>query len=145
MDMDRQFWAACRTYTGREHAVRGKLEVGNRGAFLPTYVRSYISGGRLSVAERAAVPGYVFFLTTDDDWPPVQNIDGVIGVLTAPATAAADRDSVMRISVDEMARMVFDHADGSLDRFEVGTIYSPSRRGRRKSRKPRPSKRARFK
>lgn len=142
--MAEQFWAACRTFTGREHVVRAKIEESNRGAFLPTYVRSYISGGRLSVAERAAMPGYVFFLTDDDDWPPVQNIDGVIGVLTAPATMNADRNAAMRISVNEMARMVVDHAGGALNRFE-GCIAGPSGAGRRRSRKPRRSKRARFK
>ncbi len=134
--MAEQFWAACRTFTGREHVVRAKIEEMNRGAFLPTYVRSWVSGGRLSAAERAAVPGYVFFRSSRDDWPPVQGVDGVIGVLL-------DGDRAMRISNDEMARLVLDHAAGQNNRFE-GCISALSCAGRRRGRKPRRSKRARF-
>ena len=135
--MAEQFWAACRTFTGREHIVRAKLEEGNRGAFLPTYVRSWVSGGRASAAERAAVPGYVFFRVNGDDWPPVRNIDDVIDVLM-------DGEKIAQIHGGEMAQIVLDHAAGTHNRFE-GCLASGSRSGRRKSRKPRPSKRARFK
>jgi hypothetical protein len=61
MLMAEQYWGACRTFTGREHVVRAKIEEMDRGAFLPTFVRSWVAGGKLSVAERPAVPGYVFF------------------------------------------------------------------------------------
>lgn len=134
--MAEQFWAACRTFTGREHVVRAKIEELHRGAFLPTYVRSWVSGGRLSAVERAAVPGYVFFRSSRDDWPPVQGVDGVIGVLL-------DGDRAMRISNEEMARLVLDHAAGAHNRFD-GCVSEASRSGRRKSRKPRRSKRARL-
>jgi transcriptional antiterminator NusG len=137
MLMAEQYWAACRTFTGREHVVRAKIEELDRGAFLPTYVRSWVSGGKLSAAERAGVAGYVFFRSSQDDWPPVQGVDGVIGVLL-------DGDRAARISSGNMARLVLDHADGANNRFD-GCISAPSRSGRRKTRKPRPSKRARFK
>jgi transcriptional antiterminator NusG len=134
--MAEQFWAACRTFTGREHVVRAKIEESDRGAFLPTYVRSWVSGGRASAAERAAVPGYVFFRANSDDWPPVRNIDGVLGVLM-------NGEKIMRISGNEMVQIVLDHAAGTHNRFE-GCFAPRSRSTRRKSRKPRPSKRARF-
>jgi hypothetical protein len=50
MLMAEQYWASCRTFTGREHVVRAKIEELDRGAFLPTYVRSWVSGGKLSAA-----------------------------------------------------------------------------------------------
>lgn len=132
---DEQYWAACQTITGREHIVRAEIEKLDRGAFLPTYVRSWATDGKLSVGERAAVPGYVFFRAQPDDWSPVQDIDGVIGVL-------ANGDRAMRVSHDDMARMVIGHAIGAHNRFEAR--LSPQKRGRRNSRKPRPSKRARL-
>lgn len=131
--MAEQYWAACQTITGREHVVRAEIEKMDRGAFLPTYVRSCVKDGKLSAGERAAVPGYVFFRAGHDDWAPVQDIDGVIGVLSNGYRA-------MRISHEDMARMVIGHAVGSHNRFEAP---APAR-DRRKSRKPRPSKRARF-
>lgn len=134
--MAEQFWAACRTFTGREHIVRAKIEESNRGAFLPTYVRSWVSGGMASAAERPAVPGYVFFRVDGDDWPPVRDIDGVIDVIT-------NGEHVVRIPGNEMIQIVLDHADGAHNRFD-GCFAARARGGRRKSRKPRPSKRARF-
>lgn len=134
--MAEQFWAVCRTFTGREHIVRAKLEESNRGAFLPTYVRSWVSGGKKSAAERPAIPGYVFCRVNDDDWLSVQNVDDVIGVLTNESRA-------MRVSDADMARIVLDHADGANNRFE-GCFAASGRGARRKSRKPRASKRARL-
>jgi transcriptional antiterminator NusG len=49
----------------------------------------------------------------------------------------------MRISNDDMTSLVIGHAAGAHNRFE-GCISSPGRGSRRKSRKPRPSKRARL-
>lgn len=134
--MSERFWAACRTFTGREHIIRAKIEEMDRGAFLPTYVRSWVSGGRPSATERAAIPGYVFFRSTRDDWPPVQSIDGVIGILL-------DGDRAMRIPHHEMARLMLDHAGGANNRFD-GCISTSTQPGRRRGRKPRRSKRARF-
>ncbi|WP_458760533.1 transcription termination/antitermination protein NusG [Afipia sp. TerB] len=135
--MPEQYWAACQTITGREHVVRAEIERMERGAFLPTMVRSWVSDGKLSVAERAAVPGYVFFRAQPDDWSPVQDIDGVIGVL-------ANGDRAMRVSPDDMARLLIGHATGAHNRFEA-RLSSGGRRDRKKYRRPRPSKRARFK
>lgn len=134
--MAEQYWAVCRTFTGREHVVRAKIEEMDRGAFIPTFVRSWVSGGKMSAAERSAVPGYVFFRSGRDDWPPVQGVDGVIGVLL-------NGDRAMRVSPAEMTKLMLDHASGSNDRFD-GCISMPARSGRRNSRKPRQSKRARM-
>lgn len=131
--MAEQFWAACQTITGREHIVRAEIEKMERGAFLPTYVRSSISMGRLNVNERAAVPGYVFFRARHDDWSPVQDIDGVIGVLS-------NGDCAMRIKPEEIERLMIDHIVGTHNRLE--RIVS-SGSSRRRCRKPRRSKRAR--
>ena len=134
--MAEQIWAVCRTITGREHVVRAKIEDMERGCFLPTYVRSWVSGGKLSLAERPTVPGYVFFRSDPCDWSPVLDIDGVIDVLS-------NGDRAMRISSDDMARLVLGHANGSNNRFEA-RLARQRGAARRKSRKPRPSKRARF-
>lgn len=133
--MAEQYWAACQTVTGREHIVRAEIEKMDRGAFLPTYVRSWVTDGKLSVGERAAVPGYVFFRAHPDDWSAVQDIDDVINVLS-------NGDQAMRVSPDDMARLVIGHASGAHNRFEAR--LSAPKRDRRNSRKPRPSKRARF-
>lgn len=133
--MAEQYWAACQTITGREHVVRAEIEKMERGAFVPTYFRSWISAGKLSVGERAAVPGYVFFRAKHDDWSPVEEIDGVIGVLS-------EGERARRVSPNDIARLMMGHALGTNDRFEV-RLPSPPRQGRRKSRKPRASKRAR--
>lgn len=134
--MVEQYWAACRTFTGREHVIRAKIEEMGRGAFLPTFVRSWVSGGKMSTVERSAVPGYVFFRSSRDDWPPVRGVDGVIGVLL-------NGDRAMRVSPEEMMKLMLDHASGTNDCFD-GFISMPARSGRRKSRKPRQSKRARM-
>lgn len=134
--MAEQYWAACRVFGGREHIVRGKIEEMDRGAFIPTFVRSWVSGGKPSAAERPAIPGYVFFRVNADDWSPVGDIDDVIDVLT-------NGDRAMRVSDADMVRIVLDHADGAHNRFE-GCFAAPSRCARRKNRKPRASKRARL-
>lgn len=132
--MAEQYWAACQTITGREHIVRAEIEKMERGAFLPTIVRSSISCGKLSVGERAALPGYVLFRSDSEDWPAVNAIDGVIGVLL-------NGENPMRVSPNDMARLMIDHASGAHNEFTV-QIPGP-KRDRRKSRRPRPSKRAR--
>jgi transcriptional antiterminator NusG len=134
--MAEPYWTACRVFGGQEHIVRAKIEEMDRGAFLPTFVRSWVSGGKPSVAERPTLPGYVLFRSMPDDWAAVQDIDGVIGVL-------ANGDHAMRISNDDMIRLTLDHADGANNRFE-GCFASPGRGARRNSRKPRASKRARM-
>jgi transcriptional antiterminator NusG len=72
-----------------------------------------------------------------DDWPPVRNIYDVIDVLM-------NGEEIAQIHGGEMAQIVLDHAAGTHNRFE-GCLASRSRGGPRKSRKPRPNKRARFK
>lgn len=65
--MAEQFWAACRTFTNREHLVRAKLEkVTAVLSCRPIFGRG-VSGDRASVAERAAVPVIVFFRVNGDD------------------------------------------------------------------------------
>jgi len=133
--MAEQFWAACRTFSGREHVVREEIEKMDRGAFLPTIVRSSITCGKLTVGERAAMPGYVLFRSRADDWPPVNAIDGVVGVLL-------NGERPMRVSPKDMVRLMIDHASGAHDDFTVRV--APPKRGRTKSRRPRASKRARV-
>lgn len=132
--MAEQYWTACQTVTGREHMVRAEIENMERGAFLPTIVRSSISCGKLSVGERAALPGYVLFRSDSEDWPDVNEIEGVIGVLVNGGRS-------MRIDPVDMARLMIDHACGAHNELKVR--LSEPKRERKKSRRPRPSKRAR--
>jgi transcription antitermination factor NusG len=131
-----QYWTACQTIGGREHVVRAEIEKANRPAFLPTFVRMWAADGKLSAREYAAVPGYVFFLTNSEDWPPIRAIEGVSQVLTADGKAK-------RIADDEMKRIVLQHACGDLNRIEVRITTAGKVKGRTRHRRPRPGKRIR--
>lgn len=133
--MAEQFWAACQTIPGREHLVRADIEEMERGAFVPTLARTWIREGKLCATEAAAVPGYVFFRATDEDWGAVSNIDGVQRVLVNGGFA-------MIVSHHDMARMVLGHALGEHNRIEA--VANRERGARKKhSRKPRPGMRLR--
>lgn len=128
-----QYWAACQTMPGREHLIRADIEEGGRGAFLPTLARTWVRDGKLCATETPAVAGYVFFRTTPDDWGRVSNIEGVQRVLVNDGIA-------MRVSNDDMVRMVLGHATGAHNC--IGAVVSTARK-RGSSRKPRPGKRIR--
>jgi transcriptional antiterminator NusG len=132
--MGEQYWAACQAMPGREHLVRAAIEEADRGAFVPTLARTWIRDGKLSATEAAAVPGYVFFRATDDDWGSVNSIDGV--------KVLVNNGAAMRVGHMDMARMVLGHATGAHNRIEA--YPASERRSRTKnSRKPRPGKRLR--
>lgn len=145
--MAEEFWAACQTMPGREHLIRADIEESGRGAFLPTIARTWVRDGKLCATEAPAVAGYVFFRVTrsiepapggcrwSEDWGGVSNIDGVQQVLVNDGLA-------MRVSPDDMARMVLGHATGAHNRIDA--YPASDRRARnKKSRKPRPGKRLR--
>jgi transcription antitermination factor NusG len=134
--MAEQFWAACQTVLGREHLVRADIEQMERGAFVPTLVRSWIRDGKLCATETTATPGYVFFRATDEDWGAVKNIDGVQRVLVNDGLA-------MVVSPHDMARMVLGHAIGAHNCIVAVPAVSTGRK-RGNSRKPRPGKRIRM-
>jgi transcription antitermination factor NusG len=133
--MAEQYWAACQTMPGREHLIRADIEEGGRGAFLPTLARTWVRDGKLCATEAPAVAGYVFFRTTPDGWGQVSNIEGVQRVLVNDGLA-------MRVSNDDMARMVLGHAMGEHNLLEAHVARVKA--GRRRSKKPRPCKRIRV-
>lgn len=136
MESENSYWAVCRAYSNRVCWLRPEIEKTNHGTFLPTYVRVWASDGKLSMREKALMPGYLFFLTNEDDWGAVKNVEGVFDVLSNNGKAS-------RVSDDEMHRMVMGHILGdandiNLDGLE--RVYNPRRR---RSRRPRASRRAR--
>lgn len=127
------YWTACQMMPGQEHLVRADIEESNRGAFVPTMVRTWVRDGKLCATESSAVPGYVFFRATDEDWAAVNNIEGV--------RVLVNNGLPMIVSPKDMARMVMGHALGEHNRLEARLERSKAER--RKSRKPRPGKRIR--
>lgn len=140
--MAEQYWAACRTVPGREHIVRAEIEKTERGAFLPTFARSWISDGKISARESVLMPGYVFFKTDAQGWGGVSAIDGVHDVLSY--STADDRHLAKRVSDQDMLRLTLGHATGDYNRIDAPiTCELPVRRERKSSRKPRCSNRIR--
>lgn len=119
---------------GREHVIRFEIEKAERGAFLPTFTRSWVTNGKLSCGERPVIPGYVFFRTDRDSWGCIQAIEGVQQVLT-------NQNCAMRVSEADMIRMVIGHAANDHQDHRVRLVSE--RRVRNSSRKPRPGKRIR--
>lgn len=124
-----KYWTACQVMPGIEHKVRAEIEKGDRGAFLPTLAKVWVSGGKVSSRECPMIPGYVFFMTEADDWGQVADVDGVQRVLTMGQKAKPVDD-------DEMCRMVLDHAMGEhnyIDR-SIRNIKAKERKKQRKRR-----------
>jgi transcriptional antiterminator NusG len=131
---EQQYWAACQTMPGQEHVIRAEIEKIERGAFLPTFARTWVTNGKISAGERPLVPGYVFFQTDQEDWGGIQDIEGVQRVLVNESLA-------MRVSDADMRRLVLGHVTGEHNDYRVQVARD--RRARGNSRRPRPSKRAR--
>lgn len=138
--MAEQYWAACRATPGREHVVRAEIEKIDRGAFLPTFARTWVSEGKVSARETALIPGYVFFRTDAEGWGVVTSIECVQGVLTYDS--GDEKRIAKRVAPDDMARLVLGHATGAHN--SIGAWLTPQRKERGSSRKPRPGKRIRM-
>lgn len=134
------YWAVAQTVTTMEHIVRREIEKTNRGAFVPTYARHWKVDGRPYAKEYPLLGGYVFFLTTADDWAGIPDIHGVYDVL-----ANSDR-SAKRVTDTEMKRLLLGHATGQHNRTDPAKFtkyYRPAPKAKRNSRKPRPGNRLR--
>lgn len=136
------YWAVAQTVSKMEHIVRREIEKTNHGAFLPTCVRHRKVDGYQCSKERPAIGGYVFFYTAGDDYAGIPDIHGVYDVLKNPDGMA------QRVLPREMVRLMVDHASGKHDetlapRYTKYYRPQPSSSARRKSRKPRASKRVR--
>jgi transcription antitermination factor NusG len=91
----------------------------------------------MSSRERSLMPGYLFFMTTEKGWGDVANIEGVYRVLSHDGKAS-------KVSDAEMWQLVVDHATGANNDIDLSWIPRlKSLDRRRRSRKPRPGKRAR--
>lgn len=141
------YWAAAQTVSKMESIVRRDIEKSDRGAFLPTFARHWKVDNRQYSKECPLLTGYVFFLTTGDDWDGVPDIHGVYRVLSGPAAAEQELQTAMRVSEKEMMRIVLGTAlnyHTRIDPPRYTKYYRGDRHEKRKtSRKPRPSKRAR--
>lgn len=130
------YWAACRAFSNRVHWLRREIEKTNHGTFLPTYVRVWASDGKLSMRERALMPGYLFFMTEGDKWGEVKNVEGVFEVLSNNGRAS-------RVSDSEMQRMVLGHILGDTNDINLDGLERRRSPRRKRARRPRRSKRAR--
>lgn len=134
------YWAVAQTVTTMEHLVRREIEKTNHGAFVPTYARHWKVDGKSYAKEVPLIGGYVFFLTSPDDWAGIPDIHGVYDVL-----ATADR-TPCKVTEKEMARLVLGHAKGLHNRTDPARFtkyYRPEASKRKHSRKPRPGHRLR--
>jgi hypothetical protein len=142
--MAEAYWAVAQTVTKMEHLVRRDIEKTNHGAFLPTCARFGIVDGRRVETERPMIGGYVFFLTSGDDYAGIPDILGVYRVLTD-----AHNGNAIRVPALDMRRLVLSHATGEGNETmhpRYTKYYNPMRAfrtPRKTSRKPRASKRAR--
>lgn len=128
------YWAVAQTVSKMEHIVRREIEKTNHGTFLPTCARFWKVDGREYARERPVIGGYVFFLTDGEDWAGIPDIHGVYRVLPS------------RVLDHEMKRMVIGHAAGEHNETiapRYTRYYRAPESYRRKSRKPRASKRIR--
>lgn len=133
---DETYWAVCRTFSNRVHRVMPEIEKTNRQTFVPTYVRTWVSGGRISSRERVLLPGYALFRTGDDDWGAVANIDGVDEVLSNVGRAC-------RVTDEEFVRLFIGNASRAFDEIDREVIDHEPRK-RRRRRRARPGKRLRM-
>ena len=132
------YWAVAQTVSKMEHIVRREIEKTNHGTFLPTYTRHWKVDGRDYVKECPRIGGYVFFKTSGDDYAGIPDIHGVYNVLSNPDGSAK------RVQSAEMVRLMLRHACGNSEALPPRyTKYHRPETSRRKSRKPRASKRIR--
>ncbi len=131
--MTEQYWAACQMISGQERKVRAEIEKLERSTFLPAFMRTRVMRGRKSDHALASIPGYVFFRTDSQGWGQIRRIEGVHRVL-------ASGENAVPVAPAEMMHMVLQDFCGELDDAIVASVPKP----RRRSRRPRPSKRARM-
>lgn len=122
------YWAVAEAFSNRVHRVAKGID----GAFVPTYVRRWSSGGKLSQREMPALYGYVLFPLTDHTWKQVGASDDVYRVILNDGAPSLVTD-------EELHRLRYAHTHGDWD--DKGVLIEPVKRRRR--RRPRPSKRAR--
>jgi transcription antitermination factor NusG len=136
---DAPYWAVCRAFSNRVHWLRPEIEKTNHGTFMPTYVRVWSSDGKLSIRERALMPGYLLFMTKPNLWGEVKNVEGVYEVL-------ANNGKASRVTDTEMQRLVMGHILGNANEVDLAGLERQqcrSRSKRERARRQRPSKRAR--
>lgn len=138
-EQDAPYWAVCRAYSNRVHWLRPEIEKIDHGTFMPTYIRVWSSDGKLSIREKALMPGYLFFQTTPRLWGEVKNVEGVYDVLSNNGKAS-------RVTAEEMYRMVVGHILGDANEVDLAGLERQqyqSKSKRERARRQRPSKRAR--
>jgi transcription antitermination factor NusG len=136
---DEPYWAVCRAFSNRVHWLRPEIEKTNHGTFMPTYVRVWSSDGKLSIREKAMMPGYLFFLTKPNLWGEVKNVEGVHDVL-------ANNGKASKVTDAEMQRLVMGHILGEANEVDLAGLERQQYRSkskRERARRQRPSKRAR--
>lgn len=135
------YWAVCRAFSNRVHWLRPEIEKTGHGTFMPTYVRVWASDGKLSIRERALMPGYLLFKTEPKLWGEVKNVEGVYEVISNNGKASKVTDA-------EMHRLVMGHILGEANEIDLEGLERQHRRHRSKrerARRPRPGKRIRAK
>jgi transcription antitermination factor NusG len=106
---------------------------------MPTFVRVWSSDGKLSIREKALMPGYLFFWTKPSLWGEVANVEGVYGVLS-------NNGKPSKVTEKEMYRMVVGHILGEADEVDLAGLERAQARHnakRDRARRSRPSRRAR--
>jgi len=137
---DTPYWAVCRAFSNRVHWLRPEIEKTNHGTFMPTYVRVWSSDGKLSIREKALMPGYLLFKTKPRLWGEVKNVEGVYDVLSNNGKAS-------RVTDEEMRRLVLGHILGEANEVDLEGLerqFARQKSKRDRARRPRASRRARM-
>lgn len=140
--IEEHYWAVVQTVSRMEHIVRRDIEKTNHSAFIPTYAKHRNVDGAAYVKEHPLFTGYVFFLTKRDDLSGLPDITGI------PDIHGVYRVLPCGVRPEEMVRVLIEHTVCDHD-FSEPPRYTryyrpPTKKAvRYRSRKPRPSKRAR--
>lgn len=138
------YWIACYCDVGAERKVRDEVQLRERGAFIPTFVKVFLQGGRRRSYERSLLNRYVFVALhdeRDDIWGGFNDIDGVHRVIANSGRASHVTDG-------EMVRITLPHASGEYNVVQArqangrfgNSTQSTARKQKKRRRRPRAGK-----
>lgn len=134
------YWAVCYTEPRCEIKGRDGVQGLERGAFLPTFVTTYMHRGRLRTTEQPILKSYLLVALNgidDEAWSAIGHLDGIQRVITNNCKPA-------KVSDHEVSRLMLDHVTGANDRIQYRSSSTGrfERKKRRRRCRPRAGKKA---
>lgn len=133
------YWTAGYTEPQSEYKARESIELLDRGAFLPTMVKTHVFRGRLRQTEHPILKRYVLIAlesAEDEAWSAANHITGIHHVLT-------NNSKPGRVSELEIAGLMLAHATGAHNITTARTAAGRFAKRRRRRARPRKGKKAR--